>query len=327
MKWKPELIFTLSKNEFEFEKVDSTRLYEELRYVRQRKTEDEIEIMKKVNKISSDAHIKMMKYIKPNIYEYQLRGIFEGYCYENGCETMAYECIVGSGIKGAILHCSDIKSELKDGQLVLMDCGGELLGYASDITRTVPVNGKFSQKQSEIYSIVLDAQKTVIEKMKSGVQWVEMHLLAEKIICEGLIKLGLIKGSYDELIQNDIIALFFPHGLGHFLGLDIHDPPNRDSSVINVPKRKGIQYLRCNPVLEEGMILTVEPGIYFIKPLLEQAFKNPSQTKYLDIEKIKTYLDFGGIRIEDNILITKDGILNLTTTPKEIKDIEEIMKK
>ena len=188
------------------------------------------------------------------------------------------------------------------------------------------MNGKFSKDQKDIYQIVLNAQKTVINTLKPGIKWVDMHILAEKIICEGLIELNLIKGNYEELIENDIPSLFFPHGLGHFMGIDVHDPPNRDSSVI-VPQRSGIQYLRCSPVFEEGMVITVEPGLYFIKNMLEKAFLNEKQNKFLNIEKIKKFINFGGVRIEDDILITKDGIENLTNVPKEIDEIEKIMKK
>eukprot|EP01080_Neovahlkampfia_damariscottae_P001529 gene1529-12655_t len=330
--WKVEELFTLSEtlldkslipNEIQ---INKTRLYEELKSLRIFKTKEEIELLKHANKISGEAHIEIMKQLKPNTNECFYDGLFTGHCIKNGMKHLAYSSIVAGGNRGAVLHYVNNDKMLKDGDLLLTDGGCEYLCYASDITRTIPVNGKFTNDQKSIYQIVLNAQKTVISNLKPGIKWVDMHILAEKIICEGLIDLDFIKGEYDELIENDIPSLFFPHGLGHFMGIDVHDPPNRDSSVI-VPQRPGIQYLRCSPIFEEGMVITVEPGLYFIKNMLEKAFSNEKQKKFLNIEKIKKFMNFGGIRIEDDILITKNGFENLTNVPKEIEDIEKIMKK
>ena len=282
------------------------------------KTKLEIEHLKKLNDISSQAHIEIMRNCRIGMKEYQLQSVFTHYClFNHGLPNLAYQAIVGSGINSAILHYQNNDSDIESGDLVLVDMGAESNCYASDITRTFPANGKFTEKQRDIYLIVLSAQNKVIESMKPGVYWSDMHNLSLQIIVDGLRHLGIIVGDPGLISEKylELGACFMPHGIGHFMGKDTHDVGG-SGSVAYCRQKKTI--------LQEGMVLTVEPGIYFIKSLLERTESEPI-SQFLNYKKISEYLDFGGIRIEDNIVITKDGNFNLTTVPKDIESIEKIM--
>jgi len=193
-------------------------------------------------------------------------------------------------------------------------------------SRSFPVNGKFSKEQAEIYNVVLASQQAVLDTMKPGVLWPDMHRLAYKVICEELKKIGLLKGDVHEMLKNHIAALFMPHGLGHFLGIDTHDPGGYPPGIERIME-PGIKSLRSGRILESGMVITVEPGIYFIEHLLEPAFKDPVKSQFLNVDKLKNYMKFGGIRIEDDVIVTETGIENMTTAPRTIEDIEATMKK
>mmetsp|Transcript_11511 Transcript_11511/g.12640 ORF Transcript_11511/g.12640 Transcript_11511/m.12640 type:complete len:438 (+) Transcript_11511:31-1344(+) len=273
------------------------------------KTEEEIALMKAISKVSSDAHAHVMKIVTPGSYEFQLESEFYNYCGIRGMRHQAYLPIVGTGKNGAVLHYMTNTDEIKDGDLVLIDAGGELSGYASDITRTFPANGKFTPLQKEVYEIVLNCQKKCIERIKPGLDFnLELKVLAEEFLLEGLLKAEFIQGPMVMLKRNKIARVFMPHGLGHLLGLDVHDT----SMYPKVP-------------LAEGMIVTIEPGIYFNGYLIDEAFKNEEVVKFLNTKKIEKCRNFGGIRIEDDILVTKDGYENLTVIAKETSEIEAIM--
>jgi Xaa-Pro dipeptidase len=333
-KWNTKRVFTLKNiptvlEPFmsEFESVDNKRLYTELREARLRKLPEEIEAMRKINKISQQAHLNIMKNVYPGMNEAEAESLFTSYVLKAGCKHMSYNPIVAGENRGATLHYVTNDKPIKDGSLLLVDAGAELNCYASDITRTYPINGKFTEKQRQIYEIVLKANKQVIAEMKPGVSWVDMHRLAERIICQGLCDLGLLKGKFEDVLASRVTGFFFPHGLGHSLGIDVHDPPNRDGSFKAIDE-PGIRFLRVHVTLEEGMVLTVEPGIYFIERMLKKAYDDPKYSPFLNKELIDTYMDFGGIRIEDNIVVTKDGVDNLTKDLiKEVADIEAVMKK
>ena len=203
--------------------VDTEQLRPELEECRVIKTEEELQLMRYINKISSLAHLEVMKRCHPGMKEYELEALFLYLTYKNGrCRHQSYTCICAGGCNSAILHYPHNDKEITDGNLVLLDMGAEYHGYCSDITNTFPANGKFTPDQRAIYEIVYLASREVMSVMKPGVPWEEMHLLAERIIGEGLQELDLIRGSIDELIEHNIPAIFFPHGLGHLLGLSIH---------------------------------------------------------------------------------------------------------
>ena len=311
-------------------------IYEILADTRTKKSQDEIDLLKYINQVTVEAHKVTMKKIYQNLVKDKKKVIerdVENYFYSYirsvlYCRNHPYEHICGCGPNSSTLHYLENDQELKDGQLILMDMGGIAAGYVSDVTSTVPVNGKFTDKQKEIYDIVLNANLAVKNNAKPGVSWLDMHLLAEKIIIEGLQKLGLLSSNYtvDEMVNNRVGFYFMPHGLGHLMGIDTHDAGGYLSFTPPRSNEKGLSSLRTARYLEPNMVLSDEPGIYFIPYLLEQAFNDEKISKYFVVDKIKQYYDFGGVRIEDDILITEDGCVNLTEgLPRTTTDIEKAM--
>ncbi len=312
------------------ERIDNNILiYECLADSRVCKSEEEIELLKYINEKTVEAHKITMKNIKNCKIERDVENtFFRSIRFSLYSRNHPYEHICGCGPNGSTLHYIENDQELKDGQLILMDMGGIAAGYVSDVTSTVPVNGKFTDKQKEIYDIVLNANLAVKNNAKPGVSWLDMHLLAEKIIIEGLQKLGLLSSNYtvDEMVNNRVGFYFMPHGLGHLMGIDTHDAGGYLSFTPPRRNEKGLSSLRTARYLEPNMVLSDEPGIYFIPYLLEQAFNDEKISKYFVVDKIKQYYEFGGVRIEDDILITEDGCVNLTEgLPRTTTDIEKAM--
>lgn len=262
------------------------------------KSKAEVDMMRKAAEISAAAHVQAMKVSKPGLYEYSLEAELQHQCVREGARFAAYSSIVGGGDNACILHYIDNNQVLNDGDLVLIDAGCELACYASDITRTFPVNGTFSKAQAEIYQIVLDAQTAAIEQVRPDNHWNHPHEAAVDVIVDGLIKLGLLAGDRETVIKEESYKKFYMHRTGHWLGLDVHD----------VGEYKTGGEWR---VLEPGMAMTVEPGIY-ISPSSENV---PSE--YLGI----------GVRIEDDVVVTNTGHEVLTDgVPKTIADIEALMR-
>lgn len=262
------------------------------------KSPAEIEIMRKAGKITAQGHIRAMLTCKPNNYEYQLEAEILHEFAMTGARSPSYNTIVGSGNNGCILHYENNNCLLKDGELVLIDAGCEYQYYAGDITRTFPINGKFTSAQRDIYDIVLKSQYKAIELFKPGVSVKQVNDSVVKIMVEGLVSLGILQGEIDNLIEEKAYSAFYMHGLGHWLGIDVHD----------VGDYKSISRDR---LLEPGMVITVEPGLYI--------------NRHADVpEKYKGI----GIRIEDNILITDTGNEILTAdVPKDPELIEKLMSR
>lgn len=259
------------------------------------KSEAEQDVMRFAAKTAMSAHKKAMQVCRPGQMEYELEAQYL-YEFRKNNMTPAYTTIVGGGENGCILHYVDNNAVLNDGELVLIDAGAEYLGYASDITRTFPINGQFSEAQAQLYQIVLDAQYAAIEQVKPGNRWIDPHDAAVRVITAGLLKLGLLDGDLETLIKEEKLKPFYMHKTGHWLGLDVHD----------VGEYKIDGKWR---ILEPGMVLTVEPGLY-ISP-----DKSVDQ-KWWNI----------GIRIEDDVLVTETGNQVLTgDLIKEIGDIENWM--
>jgi Xaa-Pro dipeptidase len=264
------------------------------------------------------------------MYEYEIESLFQFYCHRYGAmRHMSYTCICASGENPAVLHYghagapNDRKLTSKD--MCLFDMGGEYCCYASDITCSFPVSGQFTKEQRIIYEAVLDANRQVMKSVRPGVSWVDMHLLAERTQLEHLKAAGLIQGDIDEMMNVRLGALFMPHGLGHMIGLDTHDvggylDPQTRSSL------PGLKSLRTNRLLKERMCLTIEPGIYFNETLFNSAYENEELNKYLIKDEITKYFYVGGVRIEDDIVITNDGCELLTVVPRSCDEIEEWMK-
>lgn len=257
---------------------------------------EELAILRRAGEISALAHTRAMQVCRPGMFEYQLAGEIHHEFTCHGARHPSYNTIVGGGENACILHYTENESELRDGDLVLIDAGCEYRGYAGDITRTFPVNGKFSPAQRAIYDIVLACLNRSLELFRPGISIREVNDEVVRIMVTGLVELGILEGDVDTLIAEEVHRQFYMHGLGHWLGLDVHDvghygTPSRDR------------------VLEPGMVLTVEPGLY-IAPDADV----PAQYRGI------------GIRIEDDIVITEDGIENLTdSVVKEADEIEALM--
>ncbi|KAI8873225.1 hypothetical protein GQ42DRAFT_118236 [Ramicandelaber brevisporus] len=309
----------------------STLLLEAVQEARVFKSPYEIEIIRQAHHISSLAHTALMKAVRPGINESDLEVIFKDVLNRQGAEKPAYHTIVGVGRHASILHYTKNNAPIDDeSDVVLVDGAAQYRGYAADITRTFPVGKKFSEEARAIYEIVLDMQQSVLDEMKPGVPWENMHRLAERRLLDGLYKLGIIRREVpvEAAIKLHVPAIFFPHGLGHFLGIDGHDV-NGYPKGIHPIREPGISALRMRRNLAPGMVLTVEPGCYFpgcyfVEPLLKRAFADPSVARVFDTSVLECYYKVGGVRIEDCVAVTETGIDNLTTAPKSIEDIEAL---
>jgi Xaa-Pro dipeptidase len=264
------------------------------------------------------------------MYEYEIESLFQYYCQRYGAmRHMSYTCICATGENPAVLHYGHAGApndrKLTSNDMCLFDMGGEYCCYASDITCSFPVSGRFTKEQRIIYEAVLDANRQVMKNVRPGTLWIDMHLLAERTQLEHLKDAGLIQGDIDEMMNVRLGALFMPHGLGHMFGIDTHDvggylDPQTRSTL------PGLKSLRTNRALKERMCLTIEPGIYFNEILLNNAYKNEELKTYLNKTEIDKYISIGGVRIEDNIVITNDGCELLTVVPRTCDEIEEWMK-
>ncbi|MEM6965956.1 MAG: aminopeptidase P family protein [Bacteroidota bacterium] len=295
------------------------------------KSDEEVKEMEKAVAITKEMHVAAMRAAKAGRKEHELVGVAQGIA--KGCGgALAYPVILT--VNGQTLHNHYHGNTLQNGQLVLGDFGAEnAMHYASDITRTFPVAGTFSQQQKEIYELVLKAEMESITALRPNVTYRSIHLQAARIIAEGLKSLGLMKGDTDEAVQQGAHALFFPHGLGHMIGLDVHDMEDLNENWVGYREglerstQFGLRSLRLGKELAAGFVITVEPGIYFIPELIDQWQSEHKFTNFINYEKVNAYKDFGGIRIEDNVLITATGYRVLGPgIPKSVGEIEGLKK-
>lgn len=297
--------------------------------IRQREIKEDREIaqMEEALGVTAQMHIHAMKSARPGMTEANIAGIAEGIALANQCQ-LAYGMILT--IDGHILHNHNHHQVIKEGDMILGDfgCASKML-YAADITRTFPVSKTFTEKQKGIYEIVLEAEIKGINACRPGQTYRDVHMLASRIIADGLISLGLMKGDADEAVAAGAHALFFPHGLGHMIGLDVHDMEGLGEDLVgyddNVTRSDqfGTSYLRLGKELQEGHVLTVEPGIYFIPTLIDIWQKEGKHNQFINYDKVNEYRAFGGIRIEDNVLVTKtDQRVLGPSIPKSIEDVE-----
>ena len=301
--------------------------------VKLRAVKDQYEIaeIEKAVDVAGIMHTTAMKMGFAGNYERELSGAIEGIALSHG-GPVAFPVILS--MDGQTLHNHYHGNQLVDGRMVICDAGAETeMCYASDITRTFPVGGKFSTQQKEIYNIVLAANIRTFEASIPGKTFLEVHLEAARIIAEGLKELGILKGDVDEAVAAGAHALFFPHGLGHMMGLDVHDMEGLGENFVgytNSLKRSdqfGLAYLRMGRELEPGFVMTNEPGCYFIPALIQQWKVEKKLEQFINYQKAESYLGFGGIRIEDDLLITDTGNRLLgTPIPKTIEEVEETMR-
>jgi Xaa-Pro aminopeptidase len=291
----------------------------------------EIEELEKAIDVAYLMHTTGMKMAKPGVVEQEIAGAIEGIALSH-CGPVSFPVILS--VDGQTLHNHYHGNTLREGRMMVIDAGCETpLRYASDITRTVPVGGKFNQRQKDIYEIVLKANMDTIKAVKPGVYYKEIHLLAARTIASGLKDLGLIKGNVDDAVANGAHALFFPHGLGHMLGLDVHDMEGLGENFVGYDStvarsnQFGLAFLRMARKLEPGFVITDEPGIYFIPALIDQWKAESKFTEFINYDKVETYKDFGGIRIEDDVLVTDDGYKVLgKAIPKTVGEVEGLMQ-
>ncbi len=296
---------------------------------REIKTREEIAQMEEALAITAQMHIKVMQSARPGMTEAVLTGIAEGVAIANQVMT-AYGTILTRN--GETLHNIYYDNVLKDGDLVLGDFGAESrMHYAGDITRTFPAGNAFSAQQKEIYELVLKAQVNAVKAVKPGRTFKDIHLDTAKILAEGLKGIGLMQGDIEEAVAQGAHALFFPHGLGHMIGLDVHDMEGLGEDYVGYDEEVrrsdqfGLGYLRMAKTLRPGHVVTVEPGIYFIPALIREWGKENKHSAFINYDVVETYLGFGGVRIEDNVLVTEKTHRVLgPEIPKSVKAVEAL---
>ncbi len=301
--------------------------------IRSVKDEHEIKHIEYIMDVAYEMHTTAMRMAQPGVYEREVHGKIEGIALSYG-GRVSFPVILTK--RGETLHNHHHGNKLEAGDLMLVDAGFESsMRYATDHTRTTPVGGKFSSKQKDIYQIVLNANNKATESIKPGITYKEVHLIAAKEVAKGLNELGLMKGNIDEAVQEGAHALFFPHGLGHMMGVDVHDMEDLGEDYVGYNDdlkrcdQFGTAYLRLARKLEPGFVLTNEPGIYFIPALIDKWIKEGVNHQFLNFDKINEYRGFGGIRLEDDILVTENGNRNMgkRRIPITVNEIEEIAGK
>ncbi len=284
--------------------IDPTTIIHEMRVL---KSEAEVEIMQRAADIAAEAHVEAMKSVRPGMKEYEVEAMLEAFFRREGSAGPSYTSIVGSGANATTLHYITNMDTLKDGDLLLVDAGAEYKGYASDITRTFPINGKFTPAQRDVYDLVLETQMSCIDMVRPGVRLEDLKTHSVEMLTEGMVRLGLLKGEPQKLIEEKKYMQFYMHNLGHYLGIDVHDA--------------GRYYFNGESrAAEVGMVMTIEPGLYISPDTknIPASFNQEVPAKYLGI----------GIRIEDDVLVTENGARVLThKVPKDAQEIETLMAK
>ena len=329
---KIQIMDLLGLHPSEQKKAASMKLIMAVVKMRSAKTEEEIEELERAAEIGFMMHTTAMRLIKPGVTEKYIAGQVDGIAHSFGAQV-SFATIFSQ--HGEIMHGNPSMAVLESGRLVLCDAGGENMEhYCSDNTRTYPVNGKFTQRQLEIYSIVEACHDYVLEVAKPGVKYADVHFAVCRLMFDRLKELGLAKGDTEEAVKAGAHAMFLPHGLGHMMGLDVHDMENLDQINVGFDEETrpnleqfGTNCLRMGRRLEEGFVVTDEPGIYFIPALIDDWKASGHCKEFLNFDKLETYKDFGGIRIEDDVLITKDGcrFIGKDRIPYHPKDVEEFM--
>lgn len=319
----------MRENPCQMKTMASEKLIRAVVSMRSIKEKVEIEEIEKALAVTWEMHTTAMKMCRPGVREQEIFGTIEGIAFAKGGGT-AFPVILS--VNGQTLHNHDHGNILKKGRMMVTDAGAEsIMHYASDITRTTPVGGKFSQKQKDIYEVVLKANTESIKAAEPEMSNLDLHLNACKIIASSLKDLGLMKGDIDDAVEAGAHALFMPHGLGHMMGLDVHDMEGLGenyvgySDEIRRSDQFGLAFLRFALPFKTGHVLTIEPGCYFIPQLIERWKSQGKHTDFINYSKLEPWKDFGGIRIEDNILITEKGNRLLgKPVPKTVKDIEAL---
>ena len=301
--------------------------------MRTTKTEEEIAELERAAEIGYEMHTTAMRLCRPGVTEQYIGGMVDGIANAYGC-MVSFQTIATQ--HGEVMHGNPSTAKLEAGRLMLVDAGAETNeNYCSDNTRTTPVSGVFTQKQKDIYNIVVECHDHVLEVAKPGVKWWDVHFAVCRIITERLQQLGLMKGDVEESLKAGAHAMFLPHGLGHSMGMDVHDMEGLGQVYVGFDKEVrpstqfGTNALRFGRRLQKGFVVTDEPGIYFIPALIDDWKKNGTNAQFLNFDKIDEYRDFGGIRIEDDVLITDEGcrFIGSKRIPYHVEDVEDFMRR
>ena len=283
--------------DFSFESVELEKLQNVIDECRVVKDAYEIACIRKANQVTAAAHAAVMKQVSRVHNERELEAIFLERSVALGCKEQAYHGIFGAGENAATLHYVHNNQDVKGKSLLLVDAAVEYECYCADVTRTMPVQGKFNAESKGIYDTVLKMQKECFAMVRAGVRWEDVHVRAHEVAIEGLLQLGVLTGNKKEIFEKGTSVAFFPHGLGHYLGMDTHDTgghPNYEDP------NKMFQYLRTRGTLPEGSVITVEPGVYFCRFIIEPYLKDPEHSKFIDEKVLEKYWEVGGVRIEGN---------------------------
>jgi len=273
----------------------------------------EIALIRKANQISTLAHIEAAKVVTTAENEQELYGAFIGTCISHGAHEQAYHSICASGTSCSTLHYIRNDQPLRERLNILLDAGAEYECYCADITRTFPISGHFTPESKTIYDIVDEMQASCFKLLHANVKWEDVHENAHRVAIRGLLKAGILIGDETEIFNERVSVAFMPHGLGHYLGMDTHDTGGH--ADYDDPDTM-FKYLRVRGEVPAGAVITVEPGIYFCRFILDPVLENPELSKYIDQGVLDKYWTVGGVRIEDDVHITQDGYENLTDTPK-----------
>lgn len=311
----------------------STDLIKAVVALREIKGPEEIEEIEKACETGYRMHTAAMKMCRPGVTEREISGAIEGIALSYGAGVSFLPIVTQNG---EILHNQERDNKLKPGRLLLIDAGAESnMNYCSDFTRTMPVSGKFTPEQRDIYNIALAANGRAMEVIRSGVTYQSVHLEAARVLSQGLSDMGFLNGNVNDIVENGAYALFMPHGLGHQMGLDVHDMEDLGEEYVGYNEQTerssmfGYGALRMGKKLKEGHVMTVEPGIYFIPELIKKWNAGQVNSHFLNYGRIEEFMGFGGVRVEDNVLVMESGcrLLGKKRVPATVEEIEEIMRK
>lgn len=294
-----------------FDGGKSFELRTALDQTRRRKDASETALIRRLADVAGAGHDAIHKAIRPGISEAEIQLIYESGIKRHGAHGVPYDTIVGSGPNAAVLHAIPTTRLVGDGEFVLIDAGADIYEYCVDITRVFPSSDTVSQRHRDLYNIVLRAETECMAMSKPGVWWHDVHLHAARVVTEGLLDLGVLKGNLQTLLEREVSSLFFPHGVGHLVGLRVRDTGQLENPG---PHRFAGANIRVDLPLEIGHTITVEPGCYFIPALLNDAANRKRFAEDVDWTELEHWIGIGGVRIEDNILITESGNENLTAS-------------
>lgn len=301
-------------------RIDTPGLKEAFAELRIVKDEAEVRLLEKASAATAAGHLVAMRAARPGMWEYQVQAEMEAVFRAEGCPETGYDSIVAAGRNGAVLHYHHNHDRLRAGDLLLIDAGAEHRGYSADVTRAFPVSGRFRPRQRDVYEVVLRAQLACLDFARAGVTSMDLQRRSEEVLAEGLRDLRLLKGTTDELVETQAVRVFYPHGIGHTLGLDVHD--TQGGKRRRLPRRKSGR-LRFRARLEPGFVITIEPGVYFMPVLLHDQDVRKKHRGRVDFDRAEQFLGVGGVRIEDDVVVSRSGPpRNLTAVPKTVAEVE-----